>query len=199
VATYVELTVGDVDRRHPALADLVGPGNLWCVGANQILAAQRLGDGSLKVGISVKADDRRPLLDMFTGWDPSLTALIRAADREATRRTIETMPVGTRWEHRPGVTLIGDAAHLMPPVGEGANQAMLDAAELARELAAAPDQAIRTYEEAMFDRIEPIAQMSTRIQAMMLSPTAADDLVRFFTRGADKPAPARSEVPSGGQ
>ena len=43
-----------------------------------------------------------------------------------------------------------------------------------------PDAAIRAYEEAMFARILPIAEMSARVQRMMLSPTAADDLVRFF-------------------
>ena len=205
VATLVELNIGDVDRRHPDLAELVGPGNLWCVGVNQILAAQRLGDGSLRVGISLRADDRaddrpidtyrskRVLLDTFAGWDPRLTALIEAGDSAPTVRPIEAMPTGTRWSSRPGVTLIGDSAHLMPPVGEGANQAMLDAAELARELAANPadpDAAIRTYEEAMFTRIHPIAEMSARVQAMMLSPTAAQDIIRFFTARPAEPAPA---------
>ena len=201
VATLVELNISDVDRRHPDLADLVGPGNLWCVGVNQILAAQRLGDGSLRVGISLRAEDRdidtyrskRAVLDMFDGWDPRLTALITAGDSAPTPRTIEAMPNATRWPGRPGITLIGDAAHLMPPVGEGANQAMLDAAELAAELAANPadpDTAIRTYEEAMFTRIHPIAEMSARVQAMMLSPTAAQDITRFFTRRPAEPAPA---------
>ncbi|MFY1595374.1 FAD-dependent oxidoreductase [Micromonospora sp. WMMD737] len=200
VATLVELSISDADRRHPDIAELVGPGNLWCVGVNQILAAQRLGDGGIRVGISLRADDRHPdtfrskraLLDMFDGWDPSLTALIEAGDSAPTPRRIEAMPIGTRWAHQPGVTLIGDAAHLMPPVGEGANQAMLDGAELAGELAADPadpDSAIRAYEEAMFTRIIPIAEMSARVQAMMLSPTAADDIVRFFT-----PQPARQEL-----
>jgi len=201
VATLVELTIDDVDRRHPDLADLVGPGNLWCVGVNQILAAQRLGDGSLRVGISLRPDhrpidtygDRRALLDRFDGWNPRLTALIEAGDNPPTPRPIETMPTGTRWTSRPGITLIGDAAHLMPPVGEGANQAMLDAAELADRLAATPtdpDSAIRTFEEAMFARTHPIAEMSTRVQAMMLSPTAAEDIVRFFTARPVEPAPA---------
>src|SRR4051812_7217828 len=201
VGTLVELSIGDADRRHPDLAELVGPGNLWCIGVNQILAAQRLGDGSIRVGISLRAEDRdidayrskRALLDMFEGWDPSLTALIEAGDGAPTPRRIEAMPIGTRWTHRPGITLIGDAAHLMPPVGEGANQAMLDAAELAGELAATPadpDSAIRTYEEAMFTRTHPIAEMSARVQAMMLSPTAADDITRFFTARPTEPAPA---------
>lgn len=201
VATLVELNIDDVDRRHPDLAELVGPGNLWCVGVNRILAAQRLGDGGIRVGISLRAEDRaidtyrskRALLDMFADWDPRLTALIEAGDGAPTPRLIETMPIGTRWVGRPGVTLIGDAAHLMPPVGEGANQAMLDAAELAGRLAAEPadpDSAIRTYEEAMFTRIHSIGEMSARVQAMMLSPTAAEDIVRFFTRRPAEPVPA---------
>ncbi|GHJ53137.1 FAD-dependent oxidoreductase [Nonomuraea sp. TT08I-71] len=201
VATLVEMSIGDADRRHPDLAELVGPGNLWCIGVSQILAAQRLGDGSIRVGISLPADDRHldayrsrgALLDMFDGWDRSLTALIEAGDGPPIPRRIEAMPTGTRWAHRPGVTLIGDAAHLMPPVGEGANQAMLDAAELAAELAgspADPDSAIQAYEKAMFARVHPIAEMSARVQAMMLSPSAAEDIVRFFTPRPTEPAPA---------
>ncbi|GLW27769.1 FAD-dependent oxidoreductase [Actinoplanes regularis] len=200
VATLVELSIGDADRRHPELAELVGPGNLWCIGVSRILAAQRLGDGGIRVGISLPADDRpiddyrskRALLDIFDGWSPALTALIEAGDDAPTPRRIEAMPATTRWTHQPGITLIGDAAHLMPPVGEGANQAMLDGAELAAELAAGPadpDSAIRAYEEAMFTRIHPIAEMSARVQAMMLAPTAADDIVRFFTRRPAEPAP----------
>ncbi|MFG1659972.1 FAD-dependent oxidoreductase [Micromonospora chersina] len=201
VATLVELTIGDADRRHPDLAELVGPGNLWCIGVSQILAAQRLGDGSIRVGISLPADDRhldayrsrRALLDMFDGWDRRLTALIEAGDGPPIPRRIEAMPTGTRWAHRPGVTLVGDAAHLMPPVGEGANQAMLDAAELAAELAgnpANPSAAIQAYEKAMFARVHPIAEMSARVQAMMLSPSAAEEIVRFFTPLPTEPAPA---------
>ncbi|WP_250005678.1 NAD(P)/FAD-dependent oxidoreductase [Actinoplanes sp. M2I2] len=192
VSTLVELTVGDADRRHPDLAELVGPGNLWCLGERRILAAQRLGDGSIRVGVSLPVDERsaaaysskRALLDAFEGWNPRLTALIAAADGPPAPRRIESMPTGARWNHQPGITLVGDAAHLMPPVGEGANQAMLDAADLAAALAGAPtdpDAAIRAYEEAMFTRIHPIAEMSARVHAMMLSPTAADEIVRFFT------------------
>jgi 2-polyprenyl-6-methoxyphenol hydroxylase-like FAD-dependent oxidoreductase len=198
VATLAELSISDVDRRHPELAELVGPGNLWCLGTSQILAAQRSSDGSLRVAASLRADERhigsqRALLDMFDGWDPRLTALIEAGDSAATPRRIEAMPIGTRWDSRPGVTLIGDAAHLMPPVGEGANQAMLDGAQLARELIANPTDphsAIRAYEHEMFTRTRPIAEMSARVHAMMLSPTAAEDIIRFFTARPAEPASA---------
>ncbi|GAB2604976.1 FAD-dependent oxidoreductase [Paractinoplanes abujensis] len=189
VAVLAELTIGDADHRHPELAALVGPGNLWCVGASRILAAQRQRDGSLRVGVTLPPGSRQPrsygskraLLEQFDGWSPGLTALIEEADGPPVVRRIEALPTGTRWPHRPGLTLIGDAAHLMPPVGEGANQAMLDAAELATALAADGVHGIRAYEEAMFARIHPVAEMSARVQAMMLAPTAATDIVRFFT------------------
>jgi hypothetical protein len=75
---------------------------------------------------------------------------------------------------------------------ERVNQAMLDAAELAAN-PIDPDSAIRTYEEAMFTRTDPIAEMSARVQSMMLAPTAADDITRFFTARPTEPAPADRE------
>ncbi|WFE36865.1 FAD-dependent monooxygenase [Micromonospora sp. WMMD975] len=196
VSAHVELNISDIDRRYPQLAEMIGPGNFWCIGVRQILSAQRLGDGSVRVGISLPADDRdldvyrskRALLDLFDGWNPHLTALIEAGDGTPIPRRIEAMPADARWGHRPGITLVGDAAHLMPPVGEGANQAMLDAAELAAAFAADPTTAIPVYEEAMFARIRPIAEMSARVQAMMLSSTAAAEIVRFFTPRETEPA-----------
>jgi 2-polyprenyl-6-methoxyphenol hydroxylase-like FAD-dependent oxidoreductase len=91
--------------------------------------------------------------------------------------------VGTRWSSRPDVTLLGDAAHLMPPVGEGANQAMLDGVMLARAIAEHADDpaaAIAAYETEMFERTAAIAAGSARIERMGLAPDAAERMAAFF-------------------
>jgi 2-polyprenyl-6-methoxyphenol hydroxylase-like FAD-dependent oxidoreductase len=91
----------------------------------------------------------------YADWNPALTSLIRDSDTPPHLRRIYRLPAGHRWDRVPGVTLLGDAAHLQPPNGEGANVAMLDGAELARAILANPqdpEAALLHYEHDLFPR-----------------------------------------------
>ncbi|MFJ5886635.1 FAD-dependent oxidoreductase [Kitasatospora cineracea] len=209
----VEGTIPDLDRTRPDLAAVVGRGSYWVVGDGHSLVAQRCSDGSARIGLTFygpahRAPDwlttcgipfedpdaaRAALLPLFADWTPECRALIAACTGPLTPRTLTALPVGLRWPHRPGLTLLGDAAHLMPPVGHGANAAMRDALELAAALAAAPgdpDAALRAYEEEMFARTARVAAESARILEMITSPAGAPRIAAFF-RGEDDRAAAR--------
>jgi 2-polyprenyl-6-methoxyphenol hydroxylase-like FAD-dependent oxidoreductase len=80
------------------------------------------------------------------------------------------------------VTLLGDAAHLMPPLGAGANLAMLEGAELAEALAAGPgdpDAAVRTFEQRMWARAGRWAKLTADGLERLVSPDPAGALAVF--------------------
>ncbi len=82
------------------------------------------------------------------------------------------------------MTLLGDAAHLAPPAGEGANLAMLDGAELGKAIAVHPgdiEAALAAYEEALFPRGEASAIGAHHILEICLGERAPYGLVAFFT------------------
>lgn len=196
----VEIGIPDIDRTHPDLAAMVGRGNYWVLGDGKSLAAQRNGDGRVRIGLSfyntaegwfatsgIPFDDpaaaRARLIELLPGWDARFTALIAACDDTVLPRSITTLPVGLTWPSTPSVTLLGDAAHLMPPVGEGANMALLDGALLALALAAHPDDyptAVKEYEREMFERTSTAARMSADMQELLMSPDASRRMLEFF-------------------
>ncbi|UYY57146.1 FAD-dependent oxidoreductase [Sphingomonas sp. S2-65] len=167
-ATFIETYLHDVDRRHPASAVIVGPGAMYAPAPGQAIFAHREAGDVLHSYIELRRpaewfgaiDFNDPsakdiIAAEFDDWAPALTALITDGDTKLMPRPIHTLPSGHRWDRVPGVTLIGDAAHLMPPSGEGANLAMLEGAELAAALVRHPgdvETALGAFEEPMFSR-----------------------------------------------
>ncbi len=99
-------------------------------------------------------------------------------------RPLYALPVDHRWDRVRGVTLLGDAAHLMVPSGEGANLAMFDGAELGQALAAHPgdvESALASYEAAMFVRGADEAVEAVRMLQLCFGERAPHSLIEFFT------------------
>lgn len=168
--SFLEAWFHDVDNRHPDIAELVGPGSAAAADGERGLFAQRNGGDHIRVyiiqrlphdwitaaGLTNQDTDaiRALLMDRFRNWSPRLRRLIADNDGLYVHRPIHALPVPHTWEHDPAITLLGDAAHLMPPLGVGVNLAMLDACELALALAnhETIDGAVHAYEKTMLPR-----------------------------------------------
>jgi 2-polyprenyl-6-methoxyphenol hydroxylase-like FAD-dependent oxidoreductase len=193
--SFVETFLYDAENRHPATAKAVGGGSMFAVdlsaGGKQINAHRESG-GTLHAYVELTQplewfagiDFTDPgaatarIAREFDGWAPELTTLITGSDTAPIHRPHYGLPIGLRWDRIPGVTLVGDAAQLAPPDGEGANLAMQDGAELGRALAAHPgdvEAALTEYEQALFPR------SAEHGAAAAYKPTA-EDMVNFFTQ-----------------
>jgi len=195
--SFVETYLFDADERHPAAATAVGAGALLANVPGQGIQAHREAGGVLHTYVALtKPQGWFARIDFtaariaaeFDGWAPELTALITDGETPPVPRMIYALPDGLRWDRVPGVTLLGDAAHLMPPSGEGANLAMLDGAELGQALAAHPDDseaALAAYENEMFVRSAAEAKDARDIIDVCLGDRAPDSFIEFFTTAAD--------------
>ncbi|MEV5171779.1 NAD(P)/FAD-dependent oxidoreductase [Streptomyces flaveolus] len=193
--TSVETSLDDVDTRHPGLARLIGDGSVAVYGVNRSLVAQRNSGGHVKVYAKFRAPldwhadldladaeaVRSSLLALFDGWTAPVLDLLRHGTAFV-HRPVHVLPVSHTWTHVPGVTLLGDAAHLMPPLGAGANLAMLDGAELAESIATGPgdlDEVVRAFEERMWARAGRWAEITTAGLERLVSPDPAEAIALF--------------------
>jgi 2-polyprenyl-6-methoxyphenol hydroxylase-like FAD-dependent oxidoreductase len=195
--TFVETYLYDVDKRHPAVAKAVGGGGMFAGAPGKGIAAHREAGNIIHTYVelnrptawvaSIDFTDAVAAIDHiaaeFDGWAPVLSALITESDTAPIPRMIYALPDDHRWQRVPGVTLLGDAAHLMPPSGEGANLAMFDAAELGKAITLYPDDieaALASYEAALFTRSKSEAADAHILLDLCLGDYAPFGLVDFF-------------------
>ncbi|MFF1738412.1 FAD-dependent oxidoreductase [Streptomyces mirabilis] len=197
--SFIETYLFDGDTRHPASAQAVGGGALFALAPGKGIQAHRENGGTLHTYVALyKPQDWFAGIDFtdsamatariaeeFDGWAPELTALITDGETAPVPRPIHSLPIGHRWDRVPGVTLLGDAAHLMSPSGEGANLAMYDGAELGKAIAAQPDDveaALSEYEQALFPRSAAAATEAADIfRLCCLDDNAPQGLINMFT------------------
>ncbi|KAI0835836.1 FAD/NAD(P)-binding domain-containing protein [Hypoxylon sp. FL0890] len=134
----------------------------------------------------------------FVGWTKEFRDAVLAMTEQPLLRPLYMLPVGHRWDARPGVTLLGDAAHVMTPfAGVGVNVGMMDAKELAEgivgyvkgdkkggeELA----QVLRKYEEGMFERSSKDATFTFKMMEVEFQKDGVEK-VRDIMTGGEPPA-----------
>jgi 2-polyprenyl-6-methoxyphenol hydroxylase-like FAD-dependent oxidoreductase len=196
-ASFIETYLFDSDTRHQASAGAVGGGALFALAPGKGIFAHREPKGVLHTYVQLKKpEDWVARIDFsdsvtalarvaeeFDGWAPELIALITDGETDPVPRPIHVLPVEHRWDRVPGVTLLGDAAHLMIPSGEGANLAMYDGAELGRAIAAHPgdvEAALIAYEKDLFPRSQFEAAQAAGALELCLGPNAPQSLLDFF-------------------
>ena len=197
--SFVEADLLDADARHPKEAAVVGSGILFALADGKGILGHRTTSGKLHIYAAFRVPEnwldtidfndidasKTKVLAEFEGWDESVRALVANADGPLVPRRINALPVGHHWDRVAGVTLLGDAAHVMSPfAGEGANLAMLDGALLGNAIAEHPgetEQALTVYEDALFPRSAAKAQESFEGLEDCFSENAVDRLVAMFS------------------
>ncbi|WP_420077533.1 FAD-dependent oxidoreductase [Streptomyces sp. JL3001] len=196
--SVVETYLYDADTRHPAAAKAVGGGSMIAPSPGRQFFAHRESGDTLHIYVALAEPlDWFAAIDFtdpdsateriaaeFADWAPELTSLITDTDTAPVLRPHYALSADHRWDRVPGVTLLGDAAHLAIPNGEGANLAMLDGAELGKAIAAHPDDieaALTEYEQVMFPRSAEIAASEdAEIHRVDSEANTAQGLINMF-------------------
>jgi len=200
--TFVEIRISKPEKVSPKISEMVGAGSVFVLSDNKGLLAQRNGDQSIRIYVCqrvpedwIKSFDfsqphaiRAMLLNCFSGWKPELLEMIHCCDDHFVPRPIYAIPIDQHWTTKPGVTIIGDAAHVMSPfAGQGANLAMLDALELAdcltskecTELTLAT-LVLKSFEEVMLNRARGAAEETLTNLNSCLSKDAPVEITKIM-------------------
>jgi 2-polyprenyl-6-methoxyphenol hydroxylase-like FAD-dependent oxidoreductase len=213
--SLVEGLVPAAEQTIPELWDLLGGSACIALGGERTIGMGTKPDGSVLIYAGLKTQDNSARQELeqatsadqrvawfrahFEGWSKLWEPLFRQAVSTVWRPLL-VCPTDQHWEPKPNITLIGDAAHVMPPyAGEGVNMAMLDALVLSKLLGSEKSSqgAIAAYESEMFARMRHMTADTLANTEMFYAPDAAERVValfRSFGGGAAEAVPPASEA-----
>ena len=200
--TMLEGNIYDAEKSVPQIYSLLQGGKIMAFGNKKDVLMGQKANGEIGFYASFKTDenwafnsgldfyDKAQVLAWFkkeySEWGNIWNELFENAETPFVPRLIYCVPLDQTWEALPNATLLGDAAHLMPPfAGEGVNMAMLDALELCACLTSdehsSLQEAISYYEINMRKRAAVMAQESLVNGERMHSKGALNTMLDFFS------------------
>lgn len=200
--TVLEANIEHPEESAPSIHGLLKGGKIMSLGDSKTISVSAKGDGSMDFYLGWNAAENwitnsgidfkngRQVREWFkkeyAKWDRVWLDLFEDEHTLFTPRPQYCIPLDQSWEAKTNITLIGDAAHWMPPyAGEGVNMAMLDALELSESLTGEAfsdlKAAIARYEQQMFTRFAQIGQETMDNTGMMHSPEGLKKLLAMFS------------------
>ena len=204
--TVLEGNIYSSEKNAPKIHALLQGGKIMGFGDSKTISVSAKGDGSLDFYTGWKVDanwitesgidfkNGKQVLEWFkkeyAAWDKIWLELFEAENTTFTPRPQYCMPLDQQWEAQTNITLIGDAAHWMPPyAGEGVNMAMLDALQLSESLTSGEftdlKSAIAHYENQMFVRFAEIGKDTLNNTEFMHSTDGLNKLLEMFNQMQD--------------
>ena len=199
--TMVEGNIYNAEINAPKLWKLVNGGKIFALDDNQSLLFSTKGDGTLTFYTGCKTDEnwvknseidfnnKEQVFDWFKkefgSWNETWQELFESNEISIIPRPQYHYPPDQSWETSSNLTLLGDAAHRMPPyAGEGVNMAMQDAFELAENLTSKEfkniKSAISDYEQKMLKRASEVTEITLYNTKMLHAPNAIENLLKMF-------------------
>jgi len=197
--TMVELNIYQAAKHAPKMWATVKGGKLFILDEQKSIIMSAKADGTLTIYTGCKVAEtwvkqsginfqqHQSVADWFkatyAGWDEQLSEWTDGAFTAIPRPMYHY--VDQNWVSTGDLTLIGDAAHRMPPyAGEGVNMALLDALVLSGTLCSdkqgSVKDALEAYEKEMIARAAAVTEDSLNNTVMLHGENALSDMMALM-------------------
>ncbi|WP_125723035.1 FAD-dependent oxidoreductase [Flavobacterium ustbae] len=203
--TMIEGTIYNAKENASKLFEFSKDGKVLAFGNEQTIMYGTKGDGSLLFLLSSKIPEKwisennmnfkdntqifEWFKDVYPDWSSEWHELFKSPELFFIPRPQYYFPQNQTWKTQENISVIGDAAHRMPPfAGKGANLAMLDALELSEFLTnnqfSDLKNALSYFEKRMLERAAKALENTLKNGEQLHATDALEKLLSIFNKTA---------------